>query len=228
MGGREHPHVHLARHAFAEPADLSFLEHAQQHPLSGERQVADLVEEHRAAVGRFEDTLAIAVRAREGAARVAEQIRKEQRFGKRRAVDRHERRAARASRGGAGGPPAPCRCRSRRGSGPEDRPERAGPYDRSPRAGPGSRPPSSARIDHGAGLAEPLPLRSVSSVVPAPVGLVEDQGDDLPGAAVPGLQALGGRESAILRKVSIASRRHGAGAEPGTRRSASKTSRAAR
>ena len=47
------------------------------------RQVADLVEEQRAAVGQLEAPAALAVGAGEGAALVAEQLRLEQRLGQR-------------------------------------------------------------------------------------------------------------------------------------------------
>ena len=58
---------------------------------SGERQLADLVQEHRARVGRPRTCPACAGGARERAALVAEQLALEQLTGQRRAVDLHER-----------------------------------------------------------------------------------------------------------------------------------------
>ncbi len=48
------PHVHFARLHRADALHLAVLEHAQQLGLHGQRQLADLVEEQRAAVGAFE------------------------------------------------------------------------------------------------------------------------------------------------------------------------------
>ena len=42
----------------ADPAELALLEHAQQLGLEVERQLAELVEEHGAAVGQLERALA--------------------------------------------------------------------------------------------------------------------------------------------------------------------------
>ena len=57
------------------PADLALLQHAQQLGLQLERQLADLVEEQRAAVGLLEQAArARAVGAGERAAHVAEQL----------------------------------------------------------------------------------------------------------------------------------------------------------
>ena len=72
------------------------LQHAQQLRLQRERQLADLVEEERAAVGAARSgPRACSRRAGERAAHVAEELALEQRLRDRRAVDRHER-AARA------------------------------------------------------------------------------------------------------------------------------------
>ena len=62
---------------------------------SAERQLADLVEEQRAAVGQLEAALALRDGAGERALLVTEQLALEQRLGQRRAVDRHERAGAR-------------------------------------------------------------------------------------------------------------------------------------
>ena len=50
MGGADHPHVDLDLLAAAEALDHPLLQEAQQLGLQAERQVADLVEEQRAAV----------------------------------------------------------------------------------------------------------------------------------------------------------------------------------
>ena len=77
----------------ADRPHLALLQHAQQLHLQRRRRVADLVEEHRAAVRLLEDALVIGHRAGERAAHVAEQLGLEQRLGERAAVDRHERTA---------------------------------------------------------------------------------------------------------------------------------------
>ena len=66
------------------------LEHAQQLHLQRQRQLADLVEEERAAVGRLEETRLVADGAGEGALHVAEELGLEQVLRDRRAVDRDE------------------------------------------------------------------------------------------------------------------------------------------
>ncbi|SVJ77443.1 Uncharacterized protein conserved in bacteria [Klebsiella pneumoniae] len=91
MGRRQHPHVHLDRPATADPLDLLFLEKAQQVGLQLQRQVADLVEEQGAAVGRLDPPDLALVRAGEGALLVAEQLGLDQVLGNRPAVDRDER-----------------------------------------------------------------------------------------------------------------------------------------
>ena len=57
----------------AEPLELAGLQHAQELRLAGRRQVADLVEEQRAAVGGLEAPGA-RLRAGEGARLGAEQL----------------------------------------------------------------------------------------------------------------------------------------------------------
>ena len=75
----------------ADAADLARLERAQQLRLELERQLADLVEEHRAAVGRLEGAGAVAVGAGEGAAHVAEELALDEVRADRAAVDDDER-----------------------------------------------------------------------------------------------------------------------------------------
>ena len=82
---------------------------------SAERELADLVQEHRAALGGLEPALLLHDGAGERAALVAEQLALEQRLGDRRAVDGDKRPIRRADCcGGSRGRPAPCRSRSRR------------------------------------------------------------------------------------------------------------------
>jgi len=71
--------------------DRLALEDAQQLGLQLERQLADLVEKDRAAIGRLECALPGRVRAGERTALVTEQLALEQRRRKRSAVDDDER-----------------------------------------------------------------------------------------------------------------------------------------
>jgi hypothetical protein len=75
----------------ADALELLFLEHAQQLGLQVGADLADLVEQQRAAVGELEAAFALLVRAGEGAAFVAEQLALEQRFRQRGAVHADER-----------------------------------------------------------------------------------------------------------------------------------------
>ena len=77
----------------AERLDGPLLQHAQQLGLGRQRDLGDLVEQQRAAVGRLEAAVAALDRAGERAALVAEQLGLEQRLGERGAVDRDERLA---------------------------------------------------------------------------------------------------------------------------------------
>ncbi len=75
----------------ADAADLALLEDPQQLDLHAGRDVADLVEQQRAAVGRLEQADPVLRSARERAARVAEELALEERLGDRAAVDGDER-----------------------------------------------------------------------------------------------------------------------------------------
>ena len=125
VGGGDDAHVDVDRPRAAEPLDLAVLQHAQQLRLQLERQLADLVEEDRAAVGQLEAAGLRRVRAGEGAALAAEQLALDQRRRQRRAVDDDERPvAARGCADGWRGRAAPCPCRSRRRAGPSRRSRR--------------------------------------------------------------------------------------------------------
>src|SRR5439155_16171970 len=76
----------------ADAQHLALVEHAQQLRLRRREQLADLVEEHDAALGDLEEAGLGRDRAGERAALVAEQLALEQRLGERRAVQAQERR----------------------------------------------------------------------------------------------------------------------------------------
>jgi hypothetical protein len=57
-GRRDHPQVDLLGLGAADPAQLALLEHPQELGLEIERQLAEFVEEHRAARGQLEGALA--------------------------------------------------------------------------------------------------------------------------------------------------------------------------
>ena len=78
----------------ADALELPFLQHAQELGLHVGREVADLVEKERAAVGQLEAPLAHRHRTREGAAYVTEELGLDQRGRERRAVHADERAAA--------------------------------------------------------------------------------------------------------------------------------------
>ena len=54
VGGGDEPHVHLLRARAAQPLELLLLQRPQQLGLHVERDLADLVEEQRAAVRQLE------------------------------------------------------------------------------------------------------------------------------------------------------------------------------
>ena len=115
VGRGQHAHVHAPRLARAQALELAALQHAQQLHLAGRREVADLVEEQRAAVGGLEAADAPLGGAGVGARLGAEQLALQQlvRAGRRRSPSRT------ACRGGASWPG-----RSRRSS---PCPRRSGP-----------------------------------------------------------------------------------------------------
>ena len=75
------------------PLELAGLEHAQQLGLLVQRDVGDLVEEQRAAVGELEAADAIGLRVGERALHVAEQLALEHAFREAAGVHRHQRLA---------------------------------------------------------------------------------------------------------------------------------------
>ena len=89
--GGDHAHVHVEVHRPADALERLLLEKPQQLRLERRHHLADLVEKHRPAIGRFEQAALLPIRARERAALVAEQLAFEQGLGQRRAGDVHER-----------------------------------------------------------------------------------------------------------------------------------------
>jgi len=97
--GRGHDaHIDRPTAVFAHPPDLPFLKGAKQLHLHGERNLPDLIEKERAAVGRFEKAHAVRRRAGKGSPGVAEELALEKSFADRPTVDGDER-AVRAGGG---------------------------------------------------------------------------------------------------------------------------------
>ena len=92
VGGGDQPDVGLYRLVAPDSLERLFLQQPQYLGLHGQRCVADLVEEQRAAVALLELADAAAVGAGEGALLVAEQLALQQRLGDGGAVQRQERR----------------------------------------------------------------------------------------------------------------------------------------
>ena len=74
IGRRDEPDVGRPRSRLADPLVLPFLEEAEQLGLEGQRQVADLVEEERPALGRGDLAPHRATAPVNGAADVAEEF----------------------------------------------------------------------------------------------------------------------------------------------------------
>src|SRR5204862_1905814 len=92
--GRDQPHVDVDHVRAAEAFELPLLDDAQQARLHFEWQLADLVQEDRAAMRKLEASNLRSVRAGERAPLTAEQLALDQRGRQRRAVDDHERLVA--------------------------------------------------------------------------------------------------------------------------------------
>ena len=91
VGRREHAHVDGNRPHAADAFHLALLEHTEQPRLQIEAERADLVEEDGATVRQLELAELARVRAGEGAALVAEELRFDERVGDGRHVDGDER-----------------------------------------------------------------------------------------------------------------------------------------
>ena len=88
---RDDPHVDLKRRRAADPLEALLFERAQNLGLQRQRQIADLVEEQRAAMRHLELAELARRRAGERALLVAEQLGLEQGLGNRGAVDGDKR-----------------------------------------------------------------------------------------------------------------------------------------
>ena len=96
IGRGNQPRVGAQRARAAETLELALLQHAQQLGLQLQRDLADLVEKHRAAVGQLEPADPLADGAGERALLVAEQLALEQAGRNRGAVQLHKRLLAAA------------------------------------------------------------------------------------------------------------------------------------
>src|SRR5439155_3152636 len=88
--GRDDARAHGDRLRPADPLEPAFLEKAEELRLQLWRQVADFVEEGRAALGCLETSGLVAPRARECSADVPEELAFQQMLGERRTGDGHE------------------------------------------------------------------------------------------------------------------------------------------
>ena len=95
----------IERLVLADAADFAAFQHAQQLGLHRLGQLADFVEEDRAAVGHFEQADAVLVGAGERALAMAEQLAFDQRLGQRAAVDRRRTACRPAGSGRAASAP---------------------------------------------------------------------------------------------------------------------------
>src|SRR5688572_21544901 len=75
FGRRHDPYVDRHRHVSSDALNHLFVECPEQLGLHIERELADLVEEERAAAGPFEGSLALLLRSGERASLVAEELR---------------------------------------------------------------------------------------------------------------------------------------------------------
>ena len=93
VSGRDDARVRGQRRSAADAFEAMIVEHPKQLGLDARRQLADLVQEERAAARQLEATRASPVGAGEGALLMSEKLRLDERLGDRRAVDGDERAA---------------------------------------------------------------------------------------------------------------------------------------
>ena len=93
VAGCQYTHIHLVLAVRADPLQLAALQHPQQLGLYAEWQLADFIEEQRAAVGQLELAAPLAVCPGERAAHMAEQFAFHQGFRQCGAVDADQRLA---------------------------------------------------------------------------------------------------------------------------------------
>jgi hypothetical protein len=91
VGGADQAHVTLAGMIATQALKFAGLQHAQQLHLPHQRQIGDLVQKQRSAVGLFETTDAQFFRARIGASFGPEQLCLEQFIGQAPGIHLHER-----------------------------------------------------------------------------------------------------------------------------------------
>ena len=96
-GGRDDPHVHWLVASAAKPAYLSRLDRRQQLDLQRVGKLPDLVEEQRAVMGRFDQSLLGGPGVGERSALETEELRLQEGVGDRGAVDIDERAGAASS-----------------------------------------------------------------------------------------------------------------------------------
>src|SRR4051812_14492749 len=94
IGRGDDADVDRAGALLADAFEIAFLQYAQQLALQFERDLADFVEEQRAAIGELEPADAVARRAGEGAADMAEELALEQFARDRGAIDADQRPVA--------------------------------------------------------------------------------------------------------------------------------------
>src|SRR5262245_36728010 len=94
MGGGDDARVGCDLGRASDARDHLALEHAEKLGLERERHLADLVEEERAAIGRFEEADLALVGTGERSALVPEQLALEESFGQRGAVELDQRLVA--------------------------------------------------------------------------------------------------------------------------------------
>src|SRR5712664_290237 len=87
VGGDDEPKVSLERRGAADALELVLLENAEKFGLDVRREFADLVEKQRASGGELEAAGLLFVRSGEVAPFMAEELRLDERFWQRRAVD---------------------------------------------------------------------------------------------------------------------------------------------
>ena len=88
---RHDPNINLQGYRTPNPLESSLLDRPQDLRLERERQITDLIKEERAAVGHLELAWLSGNRTGERSLLISEQLRLQQRFRNRGAVDRHER-----------------------------------------------------------------------------------------------------------------------------------------
>ncbi len=91
VGGADQSHIDMDRLGPADTFEFPLLQHPQQFGLEGGGNLADLVEKQGSAMGQLEAALAFGGGARERTFFVSEQLRFEQGFGQRGAIQGHER-----------------------------------------------------------------------------------------------------------------------------------------